>query len=169
MSVQNHLEPLRMGLKKAYDSTRALLSRIGEGDWDRPIDHGEDHRTVRQMVAHLVDAQRSMTRVIQAARQGENLVPPDFDLARWNARIAQKMSNKDPAELRAEYERDRAALMAVVDTLSDADLDKQGRHGSLRILSIAEFLQLIADHEMEHGAQIAAALNVGLSGFVPNE
>ena len=47
-----------------------------------------------------------------------------------------------------------------LDTLDDAALEKRGRHGSGRVLSVAEIMQVMADHERAHANDIAKVLNI---------
>jgi hypothetical protein len=87
-------------------------------------------------------------------------VPPDFDLARWNKRVVDKLSDKRPEELLAGMAENRSALFAFMDTLDEADWDKKGRHASLQVMSIEEVCHLIADHEALHLTGIRKALSI---------
>ncbi|NJL55631.1 DinB family protein, partial [bacterium] len=65
-------------------------------------------------------------------------------------RVVQKAAEKTPNDLVAEFRQNRINLLSFIDTLHDEDWHKQGRHGSLRIMSIEEVCHLIADHELDH-------------------
>jgi hypothetical protein len=43
-------------------------------------------------------------------------------------------------------------------TTTDEELDRRGRHGSLRILSVEDIFALIADHERRHLLDIRRAV-----------
>jgi len=141
------------------DQTRnrltAVLDHLRPDDWEQPVQDEDQHWTVRQMVSHLADAQKGMTTQMRRINAGEETVPPDFDINRWNRRAVEKAADRAPDELRATLVTDRAALKQFLDGLSDLDLDKQGRHSSLKIMSIEEIALLIGTHEREHTQVIA--------------
>jgi hypothetical protein len=99
-----------------------------------------------------------MTRLIVQIQGGGEGVPPDFDLHRWNQRAVSKLQDKTVADLLAGMVDSRIELLDVIDSLDDADWDKQGRHASLRIMTIEEVCHLIADHEQAHAALMKEAL-----------
>ncbi len=55
-------------------------------------------------------------------------------------------------------EKNREDLLAFMDSLTEEDWQKKGRHGSLKIMTIEEICHIIADHEATHAADISAAL-----------
>jgi hypothetical protein len=128
----------------------AFFEQLADADWKTAVYHEESNWTITDILRHLVDAERGMTGMISQWQQGKNPVPPDFDLARWNNRVIQKAAEKNPAELLAEFNKNRSNLLNLIDTLQPEDWAKQGRHGSLRIMSIEEVCHLIADHEQDH-------------------
>jgi hypothetical protein len=113
---------------------------------------------VSDLLRHDVSAEHSMTRLIENIRDGGEGASADFDLTRWNASRVQKAKAKSIEDLTADLAQNRTYLLGVIDSLDEADLDKKGRHGSLRIMSIEEILHLIADHEQRHMADIQQAL-----------
>lgn len=101
-----------------------------------------------------------MTVQITRINAGEETVPPDFDLNRWNKRSVEKAADKQPPELLTALDEGRTALKQVLDGLSDSDLDKRGRHSSLQIMSIEEIARLIGTHETDHMKIIADRLGL---------
>ena len=63
-------------------------------------------------------------------------------------------------DIRASLATSFAEREAWLDTLDDASLDKHGRHGSGRILTVAQIMQVMADHERDHANDIAKVLNI---------
>lgn len=98
--------------------------------------------------------------MIMAIARGENTIPEDFDLERFNRRSVEKRAETTVEEARAALMQTAAERDAWLDTIDDAALDKQGRHGSMRILSIAEILKVVAGHDRTHADDIARALNL---------
>lgn len=148
-------------LNKLYEErTRLLdfLTGLTSVGWQTAVYSEEANWTFADVLRHLVDAERGMTNLMQQWQQGQDPVPPDFDLTRWNARVVSKAADKSPAQLLAEFGLNRQQLMAFIETLQPEDWGKKGRHGSLRIMTIEEVCHLIADHELSHLAVMETAV-----------
>jgi uncharacterized damage-inducible protein DinB len=143
------------------ESTRAAFLEMAEGieaaAWSRPVFSESTEWQVSDLFRHVVSAEHSMTRLIENIRDGGEGASADFDLTRWNASRVQKAREKSIGDLTADLTKNRSYLLGVIDTLTNEDLDKSGRHGSLRIMTIEEILNLIADHEQHHLEDIQKA------------
>jgi len=128
----------------------SLVKSLEEGQWKTKVFSEEADWTVLDLLRHVTDAEASMTSLMELIRKGGEGVPADFDLRRWNARRAEKTRKKTLIDLERELSTNRTRLLEFLESLEDADWAKSGRHGSLRILSIEETLNLIADHENSH-------------------
>jgi len=135
---------------------------------DRVLDAAEAHQdtvvfsdgqgwTVRHLAVHLADADRGSARQVMGIAAGQEVIPPDFDLDRYNRRAVEKRADMTYAEARAALAASRAELLAWLDTIDDAALDAQGRHASLAIMSVEEILGVMARHERAHADDIARA------------
>jgi uncharacterized protein (TIGR03083 family) len=147
-------------LTRARQEFLALVADLSQTEWQIPVYSEDQEWTIADILRHLTGAEASMTRLSEIIRDGGEGVPPDFDLARWNARGVQKTREKLPAELLAEMEKNRQKLFRFIDTLEDKDWMKSGRHGSLRIMSIEQIMNQIADHEFTHTKDIKRSLLV---------
>jgi hypothetical protein len=148
-------------LDKLVRARRELLETAGtlnEEQWERKVFSEEEEWRVSDLFRHVVSSEQSMTRLIETIRDGGEGVPADFDLVRWNARGVQKTKEKTTPELSADLTTNRTHLLGVIDSLGEGDWDKQGRHGSMRMMTIEEILHLIADHEIRHLADIKKAV-----------
>ncbi|MCA9900594.1 MAG: DinB family protein [Anaerolineales bacterium] len=138
---------------KLYDSRQQLMTffeGLDDAAWATAVYDENTTWTITDILRHLVDSERGMTGMMAQWQQGNDPIPPDFDLARWNSRAIQKTAEKSPQELLHNMQENRASLLGFINTLQDEDWSKQGRHGSLRIMSIEEVCHLIANHEMDH-------------------
>ena len=115
---------------------------------------------VRQLAIHLAITERGQVNTIMGAARGEEIVPADFDLERYNRRSVEKKADMTIEQARQQLNETRAELLTWLDTVNDADLDKQGRHGSLKIMSVAELLTTVATHEETHAHDLARVLGV---------
>jgi hypothetical protein len=151
-------------LKRLAASRAELVEACRELDrdtWTQPVyGHGEEVEwTAMDLLRHLVWAEGGMLRLMTQIRAGEEGVPADFDLDRYNASGIRKLKDELPADLLLRLEQNRKDVLAFMDSLEEGDWEKQGRHGSLRILTIGEILKLIASHEEQHLADLRRVLS----------
>jgi hypothetical protein len=157
--AQDRKEAIKRKLTETREEWLRVLGGLSAEQWATPAyAEGSDWRVV-DMLRHVTDSERGMTALMAQIKAGGEGVPPDFDLARWNKRVVDKLSDKGPEELLAGMAENRSALFSFMDTLDEADWDKKGRHASLEVMSIEEVCHLIADHEALHLAVIRKALN----------
>lgn len=149
---------LKNDLTQAREDLLGLFSSIDEIEWTTVVYSEGQVWTVAHILGHLTGAEASMTRLIEMIRDGGEGVPPDFDLQRWNARGIKKTSDKSPQDLIAAMSINRVRLFTLIDEMQDEDFSKSGRHGSLRIMTIQEILEQIANHERHHVQDIREAL-----------
>jgi DinB superfamily len=136
----------------------AFFDGLTADDWQTAVYDEDVPWTFADILRHLVDAERGMISLMRQWQQGRDPVSPDFDLARWNARVINKTAAKSPAELLTEFAENRADLLTFIGTVQPEDWVKKGRHGSLRIMTIEEVCYLIADHELSHLAVMKTAV-----------
>jgi hypothetical protein len=142
-----------------HQESFTLLQSLSEADLSRPVYSFEGGQwTVREVVAHLADSERGQVGQIQRLVKGEQTIPPDFDLARWNKRSVEKRAGQTLADQVAEIEAAYQKGLALLDTLSEADLDRRGRHPRGDEPSVEEFFRHLAEHRAGHAADIRASL-----------
>lgn len=148
-------------LKANLADARAYLNRVLDavGDrWDTQVYEDGAAWTARQLLTHLAISDNGQTNTVIGIAAGQEVIPADFDLERYNRRSVEKRADMTVEEARQQMADVRARLNAWLDTLDESALALSGRHGSMRILTIAEFLQVMADHERGHADDIARAL-----------
>lgn len=150
------MDPDKDHITQKLAATRAELLEVTRDldreTWTQPVyAHGKETEwSAMDLLRHLAWAEGGMLRLMRQIQAGEEGVPADFDLDRYNASGVKKLKDEMPAELMERLENNRHQLLDVVDTLEADDWEKKGRHGSLHILTIREILEVIADHEAEH-------------------
>ncbi len=151
-------------IKARLHQTRTALVDCLQGltatEWETAVQSEDARWTVADIVRHIVSAEKGMIGLIQQFQQGNDPVPADFDLARYNQRSVQKSQELSPPDLLAALNDNHMRLLQVIEGLAPEDWQKKGRHGSMRILTIEEVCQVIADHDATHLADIQNALAV---------
>lgn len=145
-------------LNETRGSLVAFFDQLEGDDWETAVYDEGAHWTMTDILRHLVDAEKGMLGMMMQWQQGNDPVPPDFDLERWNNRAIQKTADQSPSDLLSKLKENRSNLLSFVDTIQEEDWGKTGRHGSLHIMSIEEVCHLIADHELSHLAVMEGIL-----------
>jgi uncharacterized protein (TIGR03083 family) len=159
LSAQHSLAELRAGLEASGARTAEVLAGLREADLDCPAN---PEWTVRDLLVHLATSERGVQGVLEGFLRGESIVPPDFDLDRWNASQVAKLRGLSLAELRERITTTRRGTLAILDRLTEADLERRGRHALGREVSLAETLRIMAAHERVHIEEVNyAVLRVG--------
>ena len=157
--MSERIAALQRNLADARAELNRVLDAVGER-WQESVYSDGAQWTVQQVVVHLMSSDRGQTNLLKAIARGEEGVPADFDLERYNRRSVEKQAAATPAELRAAMTAaaaERAAWLAAQD---ESVLDKTGRHASMRVLSIEQILNVIAGHDRAHADDIAKALKI---------
>jgi uncharacterized damage-inducible protein DinB len=136
-----------------------VLAALQEADLDCPAN---PEWTVRDLLVHLATSERGVLQVLDGMLRGESIVPPDFDLDRWNASQVARLRGASLADLRERIVGTRQQTLALLDGLTDADLERRGRHALGREVSLGEALRIMAAHERVHVEEANyAVLRVG--------
>jgi hypothetical protein len=157
--MSERIEKIKTNLADARQHLNTILDKVGDR-WDTQVYSDGAAWTARQLAIHLMVTDKGHNNTLKGIANGEETIPADFDLERFNRRSVEKRAETSVEEARAGLAATAAERDRWLDTIDDAALDKKGRHGSMRILSVQEILQVIADHDRDHGNDIATALNI---------
>jgi hypothetical protein len=158
MEDEGRKKTIREDLAAARRELLELYGRLSAAQLETIVYTDGGEWRVADLLRHLMSAERDMGRLIDNIRQGGEGASADFDLNRWNASRVARSRNKSVPELLAEMADNRLELLELLATTTDEELDRRGRHGSLRILSVEEIFALIADHERRHLRDIQRAV-----------
>ncbi|MEZ4859807.1 MAG: DinB family protein [Caldilineaceae bacterium] len=136
----------------------ALLNSLQPEQWETPVFSEGDTWTVTTVVSHLIDGERGMSIQVHKIRKGEETVPANFDLARWNAGVKKRMGNPSPAELLSGLEATRTKTLEGMNSLSDTEWALTGRHPARGMITIEQYYETIHGHELSHAADIRQAM-----------
>lgn len=146
-------------LVEAHAATWPLLTSITDADLDRPVySQGEGPWLVRDVVAHLADAESGLLGQVRRLMAGEQTVPENFDLDRWNRGAARRNRHRGLQDLLEQIHSSHMEAVASVLAADESALDLRGRHGSGAVLTAEGFFRRMADHRREHTRDLASAL-----------
>ena len=154
----SELEPTLAYLKESRENLVRQLDQLAELQAAQVMVNPE--WSVKDLVGHLVGAERGMTRMAQQFATGSNpKLPAGYNNDIYNARQVEKRKSLTYAQARAELEASRADLYAVIDQLTASQLDYRGEHPIRGEISLKELLNVIAWHESLHSKEISAKLH----------
>jgi hypothetical protein len=150
-AIREHLQATRAALLDT-------LVGLEAADWERLVASTEGAWTVRQALMHLASAEPGQMGAGQRMLTGEAKLPEGFSRDFWNQRQVEKRKDRTPADLLSDLAVSRQKLLAWIDGLSDADLDKSGQHARGDFITVEQLCFRIGEHEAEHAAEIRQAL-----------
>jgi hypothetical protein len=157
--MSERIQHIKQNLAAGRARLNHVFDRVGDR-WETQVYSEGAAWTVRQLAIHLMITDKGHNNMVKAIAVGEETIPPDFDLERFNKRSVEKRAETTIEEIRASLDQTAAERDAWLDTIDDTTLDKQGRHGSLRVLTIEQILGVVADHDRDHANDIARVLNI---------
>lgn len=150
----------RQQLTNSRQQLLTLLQELQPAQWDAVVFSEGDPWTVRTLVSHLIENERGMSIHVHKIRKGEPTVPEGFDLQAWNAGVKERMGERTPDELLAMLETTRTKTLEVMASLKDEEWTRTGRHPARGSITVEQYYETIAGHEMAHAEDIREALSV---------
>ncbi len=155
--MSNRKESLKQDLQESRDALLKAVDGLSAEQWAAPTAAGG--WSVKDVFAHLAYNQPGQVRLIRSIIEGKGGTPANFDLAYYNKRGVEKQKDKTVEQMRADLAAGHADTLALLDTLTDAQLDTEGNHASvMRMVNVEEIVRTIARHDREHTGHILAAL-----------
>ena len=142
------------------DAQQALLGALDEVAPDgrsRPSPNNEGW-SVRDLLIHLATAEAGFVGTLRRMAAGQGGVPADFDPNRWNAGQVRRRADAAAEQLRSELETAHGEMLALLDGLDDAALDRLGHLSSGEDGSTEDNFRLVASHKRGHTQDVRAAL-----------
>ncbi len=141
--------------------TAAYFRTLSEGDLAQLVYTTGPRWQARDVLAHFVSAERTITFYGRQVLAGGSGAPEDLVIDDFNAIEVAGLRDSAPADLLAQFEAVRAATVAMVAEMSDADFDRVGRHPWFGRASLEQMLKLIYRHNMLHERDVRRALETG--------
>ena len=106
--------------------------------------------TVQQVLAHFVTIEGAMQWLFKDILTGGPGSPEDFDVERFNRSQPKKLDGRSVAELIAQFAAVREDTISLVNALSDADFDREGRHAFHGHGKLERFIRWTYEHVHIH-------------------
>lgn len=158
MEFNEKKESIKTKLVSTREDLLETITNIPENSLNVKVSSHDGAWSVVEVIRHLVSAEYGQTRLIEEITEGNEGVPSDFDLNRYNKRQISKLNDTSISDLINKFNQNRTHLITVLDKLTGEDFGKQGRHASLHMLTIEQIFHVIADHEKGHLDKIRKAL-----------
>lgn len=143
-------DQLAQKLTSEGERLAAFFESLDEQQWKTEVYTEGSIWTIRNILAHLVTAERAFVKLFAAVREGGPGVSEDFSIDRYNARQQEKSSGLSAQELLAQYRAVRAEMVTFVSGLDDTELEKIGRHPYLQKTSLREMIKMVYLHNQIH-------------------
>lgn len=137
-------------LRAEGEKTLRFFQSLAPEQWETVVYTEGEPWTVRAVLAHFVTAEKGFLKLLPGIAAGGPGASEDFDIDRYNASQQEKSKHLTPPELLEQFREVRAAMVAWVDSLTSADLEKTGRHPFLGHTTLSEMIKMIYRHNQLH-------------------
>lgn len=141
-------------LNLEHDKTLAFFSALKNGQWDQSIYTEKVNWTPRNILAHIVSAEGQFMQLFRNIQSGGSGTPEGFIMDEFNAAEQDRLHGRSAQELMAEFKRLRADMIRWVGELTPEDLEKQGNHPVLGVISLDQMILSMTLHAHLHTRDI---------------
>ena len=145
-------------LRQDWDRLDSNLRALTEHERSAPVYTEGAVWTVRNVVTHMMSAERAFLHLFREIREGGLGVDEGFSVDGFNAREQTRFEQLSWDELLGSFQKVRARMIDFVATLASKDLEKVGRHPFLGVTSLREMVKLIYIHDQTHLRDLRRAL-----------
>lgn len=137
-------------LQKGLEKTEQVLSRATDEQWGTVVYADPRPWSLRDLLAHFVSAEQAFLELARDVARGGQGVPDGFDFDVFNAQEQPRLADRSPARLLDDLSAARKETLAWMETLSETDLDRVGRHPALGEITLDAMLTAIYGHQLLH-------------------
>jgi hypothetical protein len=145
-------------LRSEGEKFAALFAGLTDDQWQHEVYTEGETWTIRNVLAHFVTSERGLVKLFEQIRLGGTGSPEDFSIDRYNASMQARTKDLSPQELLEQYKEVRDTSIAWTLSLSDLDLEKQGKHPFLGMTSLREMIKMLYLHNQLHYRDMKKAL-----------
>jgi uncharacterized damage-inducible protein DinB len=145
-------------LKSEGEKFGGFFGGLAEAEWKVEVYADGAIWSIRNILAHLMTAERAFLKLFEEVRRGGPGTSEDFVIDRYNARQQEKTQAATPAELLEQYRSVRARMVEWVSKLQDLELEQVGRHPFLGKTTLREMIKMVYIHNQTHYRDIRRVL-----------
>ena len=145
-------------LKSERERFVSIFTGLTDQQWQAEVYTEGSTWTIRNILSHFVTSERGLLKLFENIRQGGAGASDDFSIDRYNATMQARTQELTPQELLEQYKSIRAKAIVWTSGLSEADLEKQGRHPFLGMTTISEMIKMLYIHNLTHYRDMKKAL-----------
>ncbi len=146
----SELNELADKLKSEGEKFDSLFAGLTDEQWQSEVYTEGETWTLRNVLSHFVTSERGLVKLFEQIRLGGTGAADDFSIDRYNAAQQRKTENLTSQELLEQYKAVRADSIAWTLSISELDLEKQGKHPFLGMTSIREMIKMLYLHNQLH-------------------
>lgn len=148
------IDALQNGLDQTLDFFRTLTPQ----QLATEVYRDGDRWRAKQVVAHFVTIERSMHWLFRNMLDGGEGSPAEFDPDRFNRKQVPKIDHLPLETLLAQFKEVRNETIEIVRQMSDADLDRTGRHAFHGRGTLERFIRWAYEHARLHEDDVRQAI-----------
>lgn len=156
----SEITELAAKLKSEGEKFVTIFTGLTDDQWQAEVYTEGTTWTIRNVLSHFVTSERGLIKLFEQIRQGGAGSSEEFSINRYNASMQARTKNSTPQELLEQYKSARADSIAWTSSLSEADLEKQGRHPFLGMTTIREMIKMLYLHNQLHYRDIKRVIKV---------
>ena len=156
--MENRRHQIIAGLEANLTNTVSFFGELTPQQLETAVYEDEVKWTDRQILAHFSSIERSMHWLFNDILAGGPGSPPDFDVDRFNLTQVRKLDDHGLSELIEKFRSVRKETIAMVSRMTDADLDREGRHAFHGHGKLERFIRWAYEHVDLHIQDIRKAI-----------
>ena len=146
-------------LQTEGETAQARLAALPQAAWAVPIYTEGQVWQARDILAHLVSAERGHQMLIADVARGGSGAPAGLDVDCYNRSQVAALADRAPSDLLADLQAVRAGTIALVAGLADDDLARRGNHPALgENAPLADFIRIVFMHVRMHLRDLSRVL-----------
>lgn len=134
---------------------------LGPTAWEQQVYTSGGLWRAREVLCHFVSAETTFAHYGRDILAGGPGAPEDLVIDDFNEAQVGGMAERDPGGLIAEFSQRRAETVAIVQKMTEGDLDCIGRHPWFGRVPLEDMLRLVYRHNMIHARDVKKALETG--------
>jgi len=139
--------------------TRDFFQAVEGDDWYQQVYTEGGNWSVHHILAHFVATEASITHLVKYILQGNPGVPENFDIDTYNEREIACFSKLPNDMILQRFMERRGETIQMLQAMSDADLETEGRHPWLGVAPVEEMIKLMYRHNQIHQRDIRRTLD----------